>query len=97
VKKVTRRLPHVKADRIPGIIKVMNLVGDLPDTSPEGGIRPLRTCASNSGTERMLLGNLKESFGRSNHRSGHRAVDLKKGECVWINNDLGPAKCKKMK
>lgn len=64
---------HVEADRVPGAIKVRYLVSDPPNARPQSSIRPLSACASHSRTERVLLGNLKESFSRGEHRSGHAA------------------------
>ena len=66
-------LPHIKADRVPGIVKVMNLVSDLPNARPHSSIRPLNACASNSDAERMLLGDLEESLSGCEHCSRHAA------------------------
>ena len=54
-----------------GLIKFFDVLGELPNTSPEGGVRPGGGTMTNSRSEWAGPGDLEKSFGRGDGVVGH--------------------------
>ena len=53
----------MKADRTLGLIKFLNMLGELPNTRPEGGVRPGGGTMTDGRSEWAGPGDLEESLG----------------------------------
>lgn len=64
----------MKTDWTPGLIKLLDVAGELPNASPEGGVRPGRRTMANGRGEWVGPGDLEESLSGGDDVGGHDEI-----------------------